>query len=317
MSKRGAGTVEYVEKVPRGLEDGPGASDGDGVWESIRVAFTRWKVSAPVTPGDAYLQGEPCDGGSSWERFAGYVHHESGKWKFDTTPSFLGECEVLGNLQGWPAPHRGRNLHREEMNLCPAGEYLEMYDRLVGKTWQENPERMEFLNKDDPLPLVHIIVNKSDGPLNHFDLFFPHELHYGNNDTVCYTNKMVFSGQHQQKRKISAEAVGACSHCATTLDQQDWTEYRDTGGTVSHIRSGYSSTFPIDEIYGYREFGPGITENMTAGKMYVGIIVHLPKGNQVDRIFLPRNVVHDVLFNRGYYGKRWTKMRIFPYEDLP
>jgi len=313
MSKRGAGTVEYVEKVPRGLEDGPGASDGDGVWESIRVAFTRWKVSAPVTPGDAYLQGEPCDGGSSWERFAGYVHHESGKWKFDTTPSFLGECEVLGNLQGWPAPHRGRNLHREEMNLRPAAEYLEMYDRLVGRMWKENPERMEFLNDVDPLPLVHIIVNKSDGPGGHFDLFFPHELRYGKTDTVYYTNKDVFSGQHQQKRKISAEAVGACPHCAIKVEDTDYLEYRYTEGTVYHIRSGYNSRFPTDEIYGYREFGPVITENMADGKRPGGIIVHLPKGNQVDRIFLPRDVVHKVLFN----GKQWTEMRIFPDGDLP
>ena len=305
----GAGRVDDVEEAPPELEDGPGERS-DGRWRPIRVAFTKWRVGAPVAPKKGYGQGRMAKK-PSWDDFAGYVH--DGPERFESTLSFLEECVVLGDLQGWPAPRRGRNLHREEMNLRPAAEYLEMYDRLVGRMWKENPERMEFLNDVDPLPLVHIIVNKSDGPGGHFDLFFPHELRYGKTDTVYYTNKDVFSGQHQQKRKISAEAVGACSHCATTLDQQDWTEYRDTGGTVSHIRSGYSSTFPIDEIYGYREFGPGITENMTAGKMYVGIIVHLPKGNQVDRIFLPRDVVHKVLFN----GKQWTEMRIFPDGDLP
>jgi hypothetical protein len=201
------------------------------------------------------------------------------------------------------------------MNLHPAAEYLEMYDRLVGRMWNERPERMEFLNDADPLPLVHIIVNKSDGPtgFGHFDLFFPHKRHYGGVDTVCYMNEYVFSGQHQQKRQISAEAVGACPHCATTLDHTDVDEYRRTGGTVYHIRSEYNSRFPTDEIYGYREFGPVITKNNADLSRDGGIIVHLPKGNQVSKIFLPRRVVHQVLFN----GKQWTEMRIFPDEDLP
>ena len=65
--ERGAGTVEDVEEVPPGLEDGPGARDADGVWSPIRVAFTRWNVGAPV----AINWEDPADVATpSWDDFA-------------------------------------------------------------------------------------------------------------------------------------------------------------------------------------------------------------------------------------------------------
>ena len=311
--ERGAGTVEDVEEVPPGLEDDPGVRDGDGHWSPIRVAFTRWRVSAPVTPKKAYLQGEMVVS-ASWEDFGGYVHEVDRRWgacRFDDSKSFLEECS--DHHQNWPKPRHGRNLHREEMNLVPAGETLEMYDRFVGREWDERPNRMEFLNHADPLPLVHIIVNNSDGSSagkGHFDLFFPHELHYGKTDTVCYKNADEFSKQHQKQRKRSAENVGACPQCAIEVDRGDSKEWSKTKGTVYHIYSGPNSRFPTDEIYGYREFGQEITEDMLKGPG--GIIVHLPKGNKVDKIYLPRDVVHEL-----FVQNHWDLMKIFPSEDLP
>ncbi len=202
------------------------------------------------------------------------------------------------------------------MNLQPAREYLEMYDRLVGREWRDKPERMNFLNKHDHLPLVHIVVNKSDGvskTRGHYDLFFPHEKHFGDNDTIYYMNKDEFSDQHQRARKRSAENAGACPHCAIKVDGDDVKELKKTSGTVYHIKSGPSSRFPTDEIYGYREYGQEITENMADGKRPGGIIVHLPKGNKVDKIYLPRWVVHEV----SGHKKKWAKMKIFPESGLP
>ena len=313
MSKeRGAGTVEDVEEVPTGSGlEGPGFFRYERWWP-IRVAFTKWRVSAPKTTGNLLNSGNhPLQ--PSWDIFRGYMYVHSQKWraKFDSSPSFLDQCRDSKCL-----PNRGgRNLHREEMNLHPAGEYLEMYDRLVGREWDKNPERIVFLNKYDSLPLVHIIVNNSDGyhGRGHFDLFFPHELHFGNTNTVCYMNNEQFSGQHQQVRENSAGIARVCTHCATTLDRGDWDEYRLTQGTVYHIKSGPSSSWPIDGVYGYREYGQEITKEMSRQDRGGGIIVHLPPSNHVDRIFLPRGVVHE-LFGKG---KQWTRMRIFPDGDLP
>ena len=319
MSKeRGAGTVEDVEEVPPGLEDGPGARDGDGVWSPIRVAFTTWKVGAPVAKNwDGFHSvAEP-----SWDNFAGYLDNYGGmtgetRYHSDYTTSFLGQCSTLGDNRGSWQGSFGRFLHREEMNLQPAGEYLEMYDRLVGRQWKDKPERMNFLNKHDHLPLVHIVVNKSDGvskTRGHYDLFFPHERHFGDNDSIYYMNEDEFSDQHQRARKRSAENAGACPHCAIEIDPDDVEEYKLTNGTVYHIKSGYHSRFPTDEIYGYREYGQEITEKNADENRPGGIIVHLPKGNQVNRIFLPRDVVHKV----SGKGARWARMKIFPDEDLP
>jgi len=316
MSKeRGAGTVEDVEEVPPGLEDGPGARDADGVWSPIRVAFTRWNVGAPVARTTRWNGFEPV-AEPSWDDFAGYDDRHGGRngetrYCSDYTPSFLGQCNALGdNRFSWQGSF-GRFLHREEMNLHPAGEYLEMYDRLVGREWRDKPERMNFLNKHDHLPLVHIIVNKSDGvskSRGHYDLFFPHKLHFGVNDTIYYMNEYNFSDPHQRAREGSAENAGACPHCATRVDDDDVEELKKTSGTVYHIKSGPSSRFPTDEIYGYREYGQEITEKNTLKGRPGGIIVHLPKGNQVNRIYLPRRVVHKV----SGKGARWDSMKIFP-----
>ena len=92
------------------------------------------------------------------------------------------------------------------------------------------------------------------------------------------------------------------------MHPEDYDEYKLTNGTVYHIKSGYHSRFPTDEIYGYREYGQEITEKNARENRPGGIIVHLPKGNQVNRIFLPRWVLEDVL---GPH-KQFSKMKIYP-----
>ena len=250
-NQRGAGVVEDFPDVPPGLE-GPGYY-GEDQWWPIRVAFTKWRVSAHIYEGKDEAIRVP-----SWDNFAGYVYNFSQKRHFGTrqpdySPSFRDQCR---NSKCIDEHFRfgGRNLHREEMNLHPAGEYLEMYDKLVGRMWFENSEGMVFLNTRDPLPLVHIIVNNSDGShgRGHFDLFFPHKRHFGNTNTVCYMNNEQFSVQHKQVRENSAERAGVCPHCATTLDVEDEDEYRFTQGTVYHIKSGPFSSWPTDGVYGYR-----------------------------------------------------------------
>ena len=308
--QRGAGGVEDVEEIPWEME-GPGWY-GEGGWRPIRVAFTRWYVSGPVK--NKYSIRDDPKIGSNWDGFSGYYHRNHGS--FDSTHSFLGQCGENHSRCGGPLDvSHGRFLHREEMNLHPEDGELEMYDRLVGRM---DPGKLKFLNEDDTLPLVHIIVNKSDlvskEGRGRFDLFFPHRLHYGRSSTIEYVQEYTYSVGQDDARKIRADAVGACHHCASEMEKEDY-DWRITRGSVLHMVTDIQGTNgnelvgdETDDIFGYREFGQEITKNMVDGSRRGGIIVDLPRRSLVSRIFLPRWVLEDVF---GPY-KQFDKMKIYP-----
>ncbi len=314
--QRGVGKVEDVEEMPT---EGTGCCI-NGRWRPARVAFTRWYVSAPVK-NKYSIRHDPTIG-TNWDGFSGYYHRNLGS--FDSTNSFLGQCHDICprcERNGDPDVSHGRFLHREEMNLDLIDGRLEMYDRHVGRMWRENSRVMQFLNESDDLPLVHIVVNKSDRVKGkgRFDLFFPHRRHFGDVDTIHYTNGHSFSSLHTMEREESAHFAGACRVCAIEMNDAD-ADYRITGGSVLHIKTGYEHpprrselSGETDEIFGYREFGEEITKEMVDESRPGGVIVDLPKGSRVDRIFLPRGVLHDVLG----HNKQLRQMKIYPNWDLP
>ena len=150
---RGAGIVEDIENIKKlenwDLEgDFPGYENSDGVWIPIRVAFTRWRVPGPL----CFDARQPIP---NWNDFRGYFYGYHGKYKerHDETRSFLQTCPHSHGftLRSGVRVNYGRFLHREEANLKPAGrpghEYLEMYDKAVGRNWMDNPEVMYRLNE--------------------------------------------------------------------------------------------------------------------------------------------------------------------------
>lgn len=312
---RGFGLVEDLDE-DWNWENVPGYENPDGHWRPIRVVFTRWRVPAPVAIESGYRY-------PNWNDFKGYEQDYRGRppLRHDESPSFLQQCEHSPlDLRLGVANHFGRFLHKEEANLKPAGksghEYLEMYDKLVGRNWIENPRVMDFLNNEDHLPLIHIIVNISDrksrwGSRGTFDLFFPHELHFGKIDSICYENDPHFSPEHEVVRYDSAVNSGACPECAKEMEHTDYDNFQGLNGVV-HIVSKNRSKIHTDDIFGYRGFGQDITETMADPKRPGGIIIHLPTNfPKAGRIFMPRRIVHEV-FGKN---KRWSKMKIFPYPN--
>ena len=312
---RGAGIVEDIDTLENWYLEGdfPGYENSDK-WRPIRVAFTRWRVPAPVA-FDAW------NIFPNWNDFGGYKYNKEswGNEIHDETRSFLQSCKHSHGFTLRSGVHveYGRFLHKEEANLKPAGqpghEYLEMYDKAVGRNWKDNPDVMDHLNYVNDLPLIHIIVNTSDKLNNSkgsFDLFFPHELQFGKIDSIRYENSPYFSPEHKSEREGSAKKVGACPNCAFEIDGNDY-DYSGSKNIV-HIVSKDRSEIATDDVFGYRGFGQDITTNMANPARKGGLMINLPTDSPAGRrIFLPRSIVNKV-FNKG---TKWTKMKIFPPLD--